>query len=61
MSSLPIIDLDILSSLNNHLGEELRVSSNELAGHAGLGSVDQAVLAKIINLGKKMVRRGYRL
>ena len=58
MSSLPIIDLNILSSLNNHLGEELRVSSNQLAGHAGLGSVDETVLAKIINLGKKMVRRG---
>ena len=61
MSSLPIIDPDILSSLYNHLGEEPRVSSNQLAGHAGLGVVDQAVLAKIINLGKKTVRMGQRL
>ena len=56
MASLPIINPDILSSLHNHLGEEIRVCSNQLAGHAGLGGVDQAVLAKIINLEKKMVR-----
>ena len=50
MPSLPIRDLDIMCSLNNHFREELGISSNQLTGHAGLCSVDQTILTEIINL-----------
>ena len=49
--------LDSLCSVDDHLGEELGVGPDQLAGHAGLGGVDQAVLAKIINLGERIVKR----
>ena len=42
--------LDCLGCLDAHLWEELWVCSDELAGHAGLGRVHQAVLAQLINL-----------
>ena len=44
-----------MSSLNNHLGEELRICPNQLAGHEGLCSVDQTIINKIVNLREQIV------
>ena len=51
---LYISNLDGVSSVDHHLGEELGVGPNELAGHAGLGRIDETLLANIVNLSDKI-------
>lgn len=41
-----VADLDGLGCVDDHLREELIIGSDELAGHAGLGAVDQALLTE---------------
>ena len=50
LDGIVVADLDGLGCVYNHLGKELIVGANELARHAGFGAIDQALLAKIIDL-----------
>lgn len=42
--------LDLLHGINDHVGVEIGIGANDLAGHGRLGDVDQAVLSKRLNL-----------
>lgn len=42
--------LDLLHGIDDHVGIEIGIGADDLAGHGRLGDVDQAVLSKRLNL-----------
>ena len=50
LDGVDIADLDGPGGVHHHLGEEVVIGADQLAGHAGLGAVDETLLAEIVDL-----------
>jgi hypothetical protein len=48
--ALGVGHLDVLHSIDNHVGEEVSFTVEELGGHGGLGTVDKSFAAESVGL-----------
>ena len=55
VSSLPVVGLDKICSVNTHVGEEVRVCRDDFAGHAGFGWIYNAIFAQVIDIYCKVL------